>query len=105
MLELTNDLNFRTRITSLETLGFFVNEYFRELRTFQERLEDILADKICDMKAAMRKEASKICRELIITYNEHRIVRILMQRVKTCSFAGKEEILDLMHDVYTVSVQ
>lgn len=40
-----------------------------------------------------------------MVHNEHRIVRILMQRIKTCSFAGKEQIIKLMQDVYTTSIQ
>ena len=64
-----------------------------------------MADKICDMKIGIREEANKISKEIIVVHNQHRIVRILMQRIKVCSFAGKEEILKLMEDVYANSVQ
>ena len=62
VMDLTSDLNFKTCITSLNAIYYIALECFDSARPFLRSIEEIVVEKICDSKLAIRQVAAKIAK-------------------------------------------
>lgn len=75
-----------------------------------KQIEEVLVEKMCDMKLAIRQLAGKIIKEVVGGGKEaemererektNNIMRLLMHKLQTCSLLGKEEIIGLVMEIY-----
>jgi hypothetical protein len=72
----------------MSTLLTIVTLYPSQLITKQEQIEDVLIDKICDLKIIIRQIADKILRALQPTHSKSFLKRILT-KLNNCSIIGK----------------
>ena len=83
----------------MNVLLILVNDY-PELNsgnsTKQKKLEEVVIDKICDIKMAVRQIASRILRKIFAEKknNSKFFLKFLLNKLNTCSVIGKEEILN-----------
>ena len=89
VMDLTSDLNFKTCITSLNAIFYIVLECFDSARPFLRNIEEIMIEKICDSKLAIRQVAAKIVKELVCTNKSKTVLRAMMQKLMNCSLLGK----------------
>lgn len=62
--------------------------YPSKLLTKHKQIEDVIIDKICDLKLAVRQLANKILRNLYQNQSKDFLKRILL-KLKNCSIVGK----------------
>lgn len=65
-----------------------------------KQIEEVLVEKMCDMKLAIRQIACKIIREIAAEKSPH-IIKALMHKLASCSLLGKEEIIGLVMEIYS----
>lgn len=95
VLDLTYDYNFKTCITSMNVLLTIVSLYPNRITSRHRQIEDVVIDKICDLKMAVRQLANKILRKLYPNHSKDFIKRVLT-KLNNCSVVGKEEILNFL---------
>lgn len=100
MLDLTYDYNFKICITAMNIIYTLIANYTQECAPKAKKIEDIMIEKICDLKMAVRQIASKILRKIYSNSNKDSAKKIL-GKLSTCSVIGKEEILTFIQDYYT----
>ena len=62
----------------------------------KDKLEDVVIEKICDLKMAVRQIANKVLKKLYeATPNKYFNKKILI-KLSNCSVVGKEEILTFL---------
>lgn len=64
ILDLTYDYNFKTCITAMNIIWTLVTKFHNTLFEKREKAEDVIIEKICDLKMAVRQIASKILKKL-----------------------------------------
>lgn len=89
VLDLTYDYNFKTCITSMNVLLTIVSLYSTKITPRHRQIEDVIIDKICDLKMAVRQLASKILRKLYPNHSKDFLKRLL-NKLNNCSVVGKE---------------
>lgn len=99
VMELTSDLNFKTCITSLNAIHYLVTECFESTRPFLRNIEEILVEKTCDSKLAIRQAAAKTAKELVCSGKSTSLLKMLLLKLVNCSLLGKEEIIGLVQDI------
>ena len=72
----------------MNVLLTLTNLYPNKLTSRHKQIEDVVIDKICDLKMAVRQVASKILRNLYINQSKDFLKRILL-KLKNCSVVGK----------------
>ena len=89
MLDLTYDYNFKICITAMNILYTLIANYAQQCASKAKKIEDIMIEKICDLKMAVRQIASKILRKIYSNSNKDSAKKIL-GKLGTCSVIGKE---------------
>jgi len=89
MLDLTYDYNFKICITAMNILLTLVSNYASSCSSKLRKIEDIMMDKICDLKMAVRQIAAKILRR-IYTNSTKDSAKKLLAKLASCSVVGKE---------------
>ena len=64
MLELTYDYNFKTCITAMNILWTMVAKFYNAISLKKDKTEDVIIEKICDLKMAVRQIAAKILKKI-----------------------------------------
>lgn len=88
MLDLTYDYNFKICITAMNILLTLVSNYASSCSSKLRKIEDIMMDKICDLKMAVRQIASKILKR-IYTNSSKDSAKKLLAKLASCSVVGK----------------
>jgi hypothetical protein len=70
MLDLTYDFNFKICITAMNILLTLALRYPQEIIQKVRKIEDIMIEKICDLKMAVRQIASKILKKIFSNINK-----------------------------------
>jgi hypothetical protein len=89
MLDLTYDYNFKICITAMNILYTLIANYPQDCTPKAKKIEDIMIEKICDLKMAVRQIASKILRKIYSNSNKDSAKKI-MGKLGSCSVIGKE---------------
>lgn len=89
MLDLTYDYNFKICITAMNILLTLVSNYASSCSNKLRKIEDIMMDKICDLKMAVRQIAAKILKR-IYTNSSKDSAKKLLAKLASCSVVGKE---------------
>lgn len=79
----------------MNVLLTIVTLYPSKIAARHRQIEDVVIDKICDLKMAVRQLANKILRKLYPNHSKDFIKRIL-NKLNNCSIVGKEEILNFL---------
>lgn len=77
--------------------------YPHKLASRHRQVEDVVIDKICDLKMAVRQLANKILRNLYLNQSKDFMKRIL-NKLNNCSVVGKEEILNFLQEIFTSNI-
>ena len=75
-------------------------EYPKEMRGKVKKVEDVMIEKICDLKMAVRQIAIKILRK-IFDNGDRDSARKILAKLASCSVVGKEEILMFLQEYYS----
>ena len=67
------------------------------------QIEDVVIDKVCDLKMAVRQLANKILRKIYPNHSKDFLKRLL-NKLNHCSVVGKEEILNFLQEVFTSNI-
>jgi hypothetical protein len=89
MLDYTYDYNFKICITAMNILYILIASYPQECAQKFKKIEDIMIEKICDLKMAVRQIASKILRRIYSNSTKESAKKIFA-KLATCSVIGKE---------------
>lgn len=89
MLDFTYDYNFKICITAMNILYILITNYPHECSPKYKKIEDIMIEKICDLKMAVRQIASKILRKIFSNSSKDSAKKVF-GKLATCSVIGKE---------------
>lgn len=89
MLDLAYDYNFKISITSMNIIYCLLADYSIQVQDKVRKIEDIMIDKICDLKMAIRQIASKTLKKIFNNSSKESLKKIL-QKMGNCSVVGKE---------------
>jgi hypothetical protein len=64
MLDYTYDYNFKICITAMNIVLMLLMKYPQEVRPRLKKIEDVMVEKICDLKMAVRQIAVKILKKI-----------------------------------------
>lgn len=88
MLDFTYDCNFKICITAMNILLTLITNYPSICEKKSRKIEDIMIDKICDLKMAVRQIASKILKKIFSNSSKDSAKRVF-GRLANCSVVGK----------------
>ena len=89
MLDLTYDYNFKICITAMNITLTLMVQYPKEIRPKIKKIEDVMIEKICDLKMAVRQIAGKVLKKIFDNESKDS-VRKLLNKLSNCSVVGKE---------------
>lgn len=87
----------------MNVLLTIVSLYPTKITPRHRQIEDVVIDKICDLKMAVRQLASKILRKLYPNHSKDFMKRVL-NKLNNCSVVGKEEILNFLQETFTTNI-
>lgn len=91
ILDLTYDYNFKTCITAMNIIWTMVAKFFNSIFPKKEKTEDVIIEKICDLKMAVRQIASKILKKIYdSSHNSKSLNKKILTKLTSCSIVGKE---------------
>ena len=64
-------------------------DYPVEVKTKLKKIEDVMVEKICDLKMAVRQIASKVLRKIFDNGSKDSVKKMLA-KLSNCSVVGKE---------------
>jgi hypothetical protein len=64
VLDLTYDYNFKTCITAMNIVWTMVAKFYNAISPKKDKTEDVIIEKICDLKMAVRQIAAKILKKI-----------------------------------------
>ena len=64
-------------------------QYPKEVKSKVKKIEDVMVEKICDLKMAVRQIAVKILKKIFDNGNKESAKKLL-NKLSTCSVVGKE---------------
>jgi hypothetical protein len=70
----------------------------------RDRVEDVIIEKICDLKMAVRQIAAKILKKIYENGSNKYFNKKILNKLSNCSVVGKEEILNFLQENYKASV-
>ena len=88
MLDFTYDYNFKICITAMSIIQVLSQKYYAEITPKVKKVEEIMIEKICDLKMAVRQIASKILRKIYSSVPKESPKKIL-SKLSSCSVIGK----------------
>lgn len=100
MLDYTYDYNFKICITAMNVILMLMAQYPDEVKVKAKQIEDVMIEKMCDLKMAVRQIAAKILKK-IFDNGSKESAKKLLNKMSTCSVIGKEEILMFLQDYYS----
>lgn len=100
MLDYTYDYNFKICITAMNIILMLMVQYPGDVKSKVKKIEDVMIEKICDLKMAVRQIAAKVLRKIFDNGNKDSAKKLLT-KLSTCSVVGKEEILIFLQDYYS----
>ena len=103
MLDYTYDYNFKICITAMNIILALTDRHPKVTQPKLKKIEEIMVDKICDLKMAVRQIAAKILKKIFNNTNKESARRILA-KLLNCSVIGKEEILTFIGDYFSTAV-
>lgn len=80
-----------------------VTLYPSKIGSRHRQIEDVVIDKVCDLKMAVRQLANKILRKIYPNHSKDFLKRLL-NKLSHCSVVGKEEILNFLQEVFTTNI-
>lgn len=89
MLDYTYDYNFKICITAMNIILMLMGQYPRELSPKLRKIEDVMVEKICDLKMAVRQIAAKTLRRIFDNGSKDSPKKLL-NKLASCSVVGKE---------------
>lgn len=89
MLDLTYDYNFKICITAMNITLTLMVQYPKEIKPKIKKIEDVMIEKICDLKMAVRQIAGKVLKKIFDNESKDS-VRKLLNKLSNCSVVGKE---------------
>ncbi len=99
MLDYTYDYNFKICITAMNIILTLMSHFPAEVSVKIKKIDDVMVEKICDLKMAVRQIASKILRKILDSGGKDSSKKLL-SKLSNCSVVGKEEILTFLQDYY-----
>ena len=100
MLDYTYDYNFKICITAMNILLTLTDRHPTVTHSKLKKIEEIMMEKICDLKMAVRQIAAKVLKKIFNNSNKDSARRIL-GKLSNCSVIGKEEILTFLGDYFS----
>ena len=88
MLDCSYDCNFKISITAMNILLILITNYPAICDKKTKRIEDIMIDKICDLKLAVRQIANKILKKIFSNSSKDSATRVF-NKLANCSVNGK----------------
>jgi hypothetical protein len=88
ILDLSYDYNFKTCITAMNIVWTLVSKYPNSIYPKREKTEDIIIEKICDLKMAVRQIAAKIIKKLYDSSSKS-LTKKILAKLQSCSIVGK----------------
>lgn len=88
MLDCTYDCNYKISITAMNIILTLITNYSAVCDKKARKIEDIMIDKICDIKLAVRQIANKILRKIFSNASKDSARRIFT-KLANCSVFGK----------------
>ena len=89
MLDYTYDYNFKICITAMNIIFALTDRHPKVTQPKLKKIEEIMVEKICDLKMAVRQIAAKILKKIFNNTNKDSARRIL-GKLLNCSVIGKE---------------
>lgn len=99
MLDYTYDYNFKICITAMNIVLTLIMRYPKEVRGRVKKIEDVMVEKVCDLKMAVRQIAAKILKKIFSNESRDSAKKVL-GKLASCSVVGKEEILTFLQDYF-----
>ena len=100
MLDYSYDYNFKICITAMNILHTLIQRHPALTLPKLRKIEEIMLEKICDLKMAVRQIAVKILK-VIFDNSSKESARKLLHKLTNCSVVGKEEILTFIGEYFT----
>lgn len=76
----------------MNIISTVISSHPQEASLKLKKIEDIMIEKVCDLKMAVRQIASKILKKIFNNNNKDSAKKIFV-KMANCSVVGKEEIL------------
>ena len=103
MLDYTYDYNFKICITAMNIILTLMAQYPNDVKSKIKKIEDVMVEKICDLKMAVRQIAAKILKKIFDNGSKDSAKKLL-NKMSNCSVVGKEEILLFFQDYYSAVI-
>lgn len=88
MLDYTYDYNFKICITAMNIVYTLVMRCPVQIKQRTRRIEEVMIEKVCDLKMAVRQIATKILKKIFNNENKESLKKIL-NKMSNCSVVGK----------------
>lgn len=88
MLDFTYDYNFKICITAMNIVLNLIVHFPDQTKAKIKKIEDIMVEKICDLKMAVRQIAAKILRKILDSSTKDSAKKLL-NKLSNCSVVGK----------------
>jgi hypothetical protein len=88
MLDFTYDYNFKICITAMNIILTMMVQYPAEVKPKLKKIEDVMVEKLCDLKMAVRQIAAKILKKIFDSGSKDSTKKLL-SKLSTCSVVGK----------------
>jgi hypothetical protein len=88
MLDYTYDYNFKICITAMNIILNLMQHFPTEVNIKIKKIEDVMVEKICDLKMAVRQIAAKVLRKILDSGSKESPRKIL-NKLSNCSVVGK----------------
>jgi hypothetical protein len=90
VLDLTYDYNFKTCITAMNIVWTMVAKFYNAVSLKKDKTEDVIIEKICDLKMAVRQIAAKILKKIYESTPSTKLLnRKVLTKLTNCSVVGK----------------
>ncbi len=87
----------------MNIISTLVTKFPNTLYHKKDKTEDVIIEKICDLKMAVRQIAAKVLKKLNDVGSNKSLNKKLLAKLSGCSIVGKEEILSFLQENYTSS--